>query len=108
MKKKFRYMRLIVFFDLPLETREERRVYSQFRKFLIRNGFYMMQKSVYCKMVLNQSNAIACRQHLKLNSPSNGLIQVLTITENQFVRMEYISGVNKSDVLSDTRKTVIL
>ena len=101
-------MRLIVFFDLPVETAAERRAYSKFRKFLIKNGFYMMQKSVYCKMVLNQSNAVACRQHLKLNRPPDGIVQVLTITEKQFVRIEYISGVDTSDVLSDTRTTIIL
>lgn len=108
MSKKLRCMRIIVFFDLPIETSLDRRVYRKFRKYLIVNGFYMMQKSVYCKMVLNQGNAIACRQQLKLNRPANGLVQVLTITENQFVKMEYITGFSCSDVLSDTKPTVIL
>ena len=47
-------MRVIVFFDLPTLTSENRREYTKFRKFLIKNGFLMMQESVYTKMALNQ------------------------------------------------------
>ena len=46
-------MRVLVLFDLPVETAADRRAYTQFRKFLIRNGFIMMQESVYSKIVQN-------------------------------------------------------
>ena len=43
-------MRVIVFFDLPVDTLEHKRAYRKFRKFLIEKGFLMMQESVYCSM----------------------------------------------------------
>lgn len=48
-------MRVLIFFDLPMETAKERKIYSKFRKFLINEGFIMMQKSVYTKLALNNS-----------------------------------------------------
>ena len=49
----YRYMRLIVFFDLPVLTAANRRDYYLFRKYLIKSGFLMMQESVYSKLVQN-------------------------------------------------------
>ena len=46
-------MRVLVFFDLPVITAENRRAYVKFRKFLLKNGFLMLQESVYCKLALN-------------------------------------------------------
>ena len=51
----YRYMRLLVFFDLPTITSLDKKEYRQFRKFLIKDGFIMMQESVYSKLALNQS-----------------------------------------------------
>ena len=48
----YRFMRVIVFFDLPTETTEDKANYRQFRKALIRNGFLMMQESVYCRLLI--------------------------------------------------------
>ena len=50
-------MRVMVFFDLPVGTTAERREYARFRKGLIRDGFVMMQESVYCKLALNPTVA---------------------------------------------------
>ena len=49
----YRYMRVIVFFDLPSVTVAERKEYLRFRKFLLSDGYIMMQESVYCKLALN-------------------------------------------------------
>lgn len=46
-------MRVLVFFDLPVVKSEHRRAYARFRKFLLKNGFMMLQESVYCKLALN-------------------------------------------------------
>lgn len=46
-------MRIIVFFDLPTLTSTQQKTYRDFRKFLIKNGFYMMQESVYCRIQTN-------------------------------------------------------
>lgn len=104
----YRYMRIIVFFDLPVNTSEERREYRRFRKFLIANGFMMMQESVYCKLALNQTAADAVTANVKRNKPESGIVQLLTVTEKQFSRMEFITGEYKSNVLDTSDRLVIL
>ena len=101
-------MRLVVFFDLPVETLENRRDYRKFRRMLIKNGFLMLQESVYCRMVLNQNVAAAVTNTIKKNKPPKGLVQILTVTEKQFSKMEFVTGELSSDVISDDRRTVIL
>lgn len=104
----YRYMRVIVMFDLPSVTNSEKREYRKFRKFLMRNGFVMLQESVYVKLALNStaSNAIMC--NIRKNKPLDGLVQMITITEKQFAKMEYIIGMSKSDTLcSDERLTIL-
>ena len=84
----YRYMRLLVLFDLPVTTTEERREYTKFRKYLIKSGFMMFQESVYC--------------------PPAGIVSLLCITEKQFADMEYITGEFVSDVIDSDERLVIL
>ena len=49
----YNFVRLILFFDLPMTTKKERKIYANFRKYLIKNGYMMMQFSVYCKIYRN-------------------------------------------------------
>ena len=107
-KVSYRFMRVIVFFDLPTITLEDKRNYRQFRKHLIKNGFIMLQESVYCKMALNQSIVRSISENLKKNKPASGLVQVLCITEKQFTKMEFISGEFHSEVLDTDERLVIL
>ncbi|MFR1757209.1 MAG: CRISPR-associated endonuclease Cas2 [Clostridia bacterium] len=83
-------MRILVFFDLPTETAKDRKNYSQFRKFLIKEGFIMMQESVYAKLVLNNSITNSIKDKISKNKPQKGIVQMLIITEKQFNSMEYI------------------
>ena len=99
-------MRLIVFFDLPTETRSNRREYSRFRKFLIKNGFLMIQESVYCKLLLNQSHADTVIRSVKDNRPSDGLVHLLLITEKQFSKMEIIVGQFKTDIVNTDERYI--
>ena len=101
-------MRVIVFFDLPTTTKSERREYAKFRKFLIKSGFMMMQESVYCKIALNAVAADAVIKNVKLNLPSDGLVQLLTVTERQFSRMEVLVGEAHNDVLNSDERLVVL
>ena len=87
---RYRFMRILVFFDLPTETATDRRVYSKFRKFLIKEGFIMMQESVYVKLVLNTSITNSIKDKINKNKPPKGIVQMLVITEKQFNSMEYI------------------
>ena len=87
---RYRFMRILVFFDLPTETAKDRKNYSQFRKFLIKEGFIMMQESVYAKLVLNNSITNSTKDKISKNKPQKGIVQMLIITEKQFNSMEYI------------------
>lgn len=103
----YRFMRVIVFFDLPTLTSENRKEYARFRKFLIKNGFLMMQESVYTKMALNQTAASSVVESVRKNKPAQGIVQMMTVTEKQFNRMEYVCGNFKSEVLSSDERLVI-
>ena len=78
-----RVMRVIVFFDLPITTIQGIRAYTKFRRFLLKDGFIMMQESVYSKLAQNQLAANSLISHIRKNSPDEGLIQILTVTEKQ-------------------------
>ena len=101
-------MRIIVFFDLPTETKEDLRNYRRFRKSLIKKGFCMMQESVYSKLALNQTVAGAVVTAVKNNKPKDGLVQLLVVTEKQFAKMEYICGERTSSIIDSDDKLVIL
>lgn len=101
-------MRIIVFFDLPTETAADRREYRTFRKLLIKNGFVMMQESVYCRMVLNGSVQKSVFDVIRKNKPKKGIVQILTVTEKQFASMAYITGASKTDVIDTDERLVIL
>lgn len=94
-------------FDLPILTYAEQKAYRNFRKYLIQEGFLMLQNSVYSKLVLNESSARFVIDALKKNKPQKGLVCVLKITEAQYARMEYIVGEHVSDVV-DTEENVVI
>lgn len=101
-------MRILVFFDLPVLTDKNRKDYRDFRKFLIKSGFLMMQESVYCKLVQNSTVADAVMENVKRHKPNAGLVQLLRVTEKQYSKMEYIVGVNASNILDSDERLVIL
>ncbi len=104
----YRFMRVIVMFDLPTLTAEHRRNYAKFRRELIKNGFVMMQESVYTRMLLTPSAQNAVYELIRKIKPDEGLVQVLTITEKQFARMEYMTGEYKNDVIDSDERLIIL
>ncbi|MDY4611077.1 MAG: CRISPR-associated endonuclease Cas2 [Sphaerochaetaceae bacterium] len=104
----FRFMRILVFFDLPVLSSQQRKQYTKFRKHLVKSGFFMMQESVYSKLVLNATAAENVRENIRKNKPTEGLIQILTITEKQFARMEFLIGSTQTEILNDTNRLVIL
>lgn len=104
----YRYMRIIVMFDLPVTTEAYRKAYAAFRKYLIKSGFCMMQESVYSKIAPNGTSADAVIDNIRKNKPSEGLVQVLKVTEKQYSKMEYIVGKNNSDVLDSDERIVFL
>lgn len=101
-------MRIIVMFDLPVLTAEQRREYMRFRKFLIKSGFLMMQESIYCKLALNGTAANAIVESVRKNKPLEGLVQLLAVTEKQYAKMEFIIGTVSHEVLDSDERLVIL
>lgn len=91
-KARVRYMRLLVFFDLPVESAMQKKHYRLFRKWLVSEGYLKLQQSVYAKMVINEGAAGAAIMRLRKNRPPEGLVQVLRVTERQYATMDYIVG----------------
>ena len=104
----YRYMRIVVFFDLPVLTESNRKDYRTFRKYLIKSGFMMVQESVYCKLAQNSSVADAAVENIKKNKPHEGLVQVLRVTEKQYNKMDFIVGERTGDVLASDERLIIL
>ena len=101
-------MRIVVFFDLPVITASQRKTYRTFRKYLVKNGFLMMQESVYCKLAQNSSVGETIIENIRKNRPTEGLVQVLKVTEKQYGKMEYIIGESSNEVLNTDQRLVIL
>ena len=99
-------MRMLLMFDMPTETVDERKVYRKFRKFLINEGFIMHQFSVYSKLLLNNSASNAMLDRLKANNPKKGNITLLTVTEKQFARMIYLNG-QRDDSIGNTDSRIV-
>ncbi len=104
----YRYMRVIVFFDLPTITTKDRREYRRFRNFLINEGFVMMQESIYSKIALNNTTAGFIKSKVRKNKVKGGLIQLMVVTEKQFSSIEYVAGENPSKVVENTDRMVVL
>ena len=104
----FRFMRVIVFFDLPVISNTEKRNYRYFRKFLIKSGFVMKQQSVYSKIVLNPTAAQTVKSSVRSNSPPSGLVEMLTVTEKQYANIEFIVGQHSSEYINTAERLLIL
>lgn len=101
-------MRLIVFFDLPMNTNKDLVEYRNFRRFLLKNGFIMMQESVYSRLVLNNNSSSLLKKQIIKNLPKGGLIQLLQITEKQFASIEYLRGKSRSNVIDSNERIIML
>lgn len=101
-------MRILVLFDLPVTTATQIREYTKFRKYLLKSGFVMLQESVYSKLALNTTVAQRIEENVRKNTPEEGLVQMLMITEKQYNRMEILVGESNSEVLQSDERMVIL
>ncbi len=101
-------MRVLVMFDLPVDTVEDRKEYRTFRKYLIKSGYLMLQESVYCKLAQNPTAADTLLLNIKKNRPKSGLVQVLRVTEKEYSKMEYVVGEASSEIITDDRRLLII
>lgn len=103
-----RFMRMILFFDLPSTTNKDVREYTRFVKYIQKNGFVRMQESVFTKLALNQSIVNSIMTDINKHLPPEGVISVLTITENQFMSIDHLIGEISTDVVVTEEKVVKL
>ncbi len=85
-------MRLLVFFDLPVVEPEDRKTYQKFRKFLLDDGYNMLQFSVYCRIVNGEDAVDKHFNRLQQNLPAKGSVRFLQITDKQYGQMKFLVG----------------
>ena len=85
-------MRVICMFDLPMDTAKEKRIYQLFRKGLIKEGFVMMQYSVYVRTCPTREYAKRLEKRVEGIAPEKGNVRLLTVTEKQYTDMKIIVG----------------
>lgn len=103
-----RFMRLLVMFDLPVTSSEERKAATQFRKFLLNDGYYMMQYSVYIRICNGNEAAQKHLGRLKDMIPSEGAVRALLITEKQYEAMKILCGDKNSDFDKNAPQQTVL
>lgn len=100
-----KFMRILVFFDLPVVTTKERKAAAKFRKFLLKDGYHMIQWSVYSR-ICNGTDAVAMhKSRLNQNLPERGSVRMLTLTEKQYESIEVLLGEKTFD---DTPESIEL
>ncbi len=88
----YRAVWIIAMFDLPTDTQRARREYTQFRKSLLKDGFSMLQYSVYVRHCASEENAEVHYNRIKGFLPGDGEVRLVTITDKQFGRMQSFWG----------------
>ncbi len=88
----YRCMWLLAMFDLPVETAENKRDYVRFRRALLKDGFMMLQFSVYARFIPSEEAAEAHRRTIRQVIPPLGEVRLIAVTDHQFGRMEVFYG----------------
>lgn len=83
---------LIALFDLPTDTPEARRAYTDFRKRLLKSGFTMLQYSVYARYCPGEEKAKVHRKRIQQALPPDGEVRVMSLTDVQFGKMKVFHG----------------
>lgn len=85
-------MWVMVLFDLPTETRAERKAATKFRKTLLEDGFGMFQFSIYTRFCPSRENAEVHKRRIKKSLPKKGKVAIFHITDKQFGMIEIFYG----------------
>lgn len=94
----YRVMWVMVFFDLPTNTKKEIKAAQEFRKRLICDGFIMFQFSVYLRHCASSENADVHIRRTKSFLPPKGKVGILRITDKQFGMMELYDSQNSESL----------
>ncbi len=99
-----RCMRVMVFFDLPVKSKKDRKAYTDFRRDLLKMGFTMVQYSIYSRTVKNSDDAVKYENLVEKIVPPNGAVRMMTVTEKQYASIRILAGERmKSENLLDTK-----
>jgi len=85
----YRIMWIFVLFDLPTETKTQRKEYSEFRKFLLNEGFSMMQFSVYMRHCISREFMESKLKRLETKLPRYGNVTIMEVTDKQFSMIKH-------------------
>lgn len=91
-------MWLFAMFDLPMDKPQLRREYAQFRKALLKEGFSMLQYSVYVHYVPSEEAETVYRRRVSRALPSHGQVRIVSVTDRQFEKMEVYVGQKRERV----------
>jgi len=89
---KYKVMWILVFFDLPTETKQDKKNYTRFRDKLLEDGFTMFQFSIYLRHCPSRENMDTHVKRIKKSLPPNGKVGILSVTDKQFGDMELFNG----------------
>lgn len=101
-------MRILLIYDLPMNEEKDRKIYQKFHRDVLSLGFYMLQFSVYTKVI--QNDTTFKQQYAKLEKiiPMKGSVIILKVTEKQYQDMIYLTGEkNKFDMLVGGKELVV-
>jgi len=87
-------MWILVHFDLPTETKTDKKNYAKFRKRIMADGFTMFQFSMYIRHCSSKENTEVHIKRVKAILPPKGHVGILTITDKQFGMMEIFRGID--------------
>lgn len=104
----YRFMRMVLFFDLPSISKKDQREYRIFVKFIKSIGFSMFQESVYTKLCLDETVVKSIMSKLKNNLPNDGFVSMITLTEKQFSSIEILVGQLDTDVILSDESVIKL
>jgi len=102
-----KFMWIFVFFDLPTSTKKEKRDYTDFRRFLLKDGFMMMQFSVYSRICRGDDSVEMHKKRVKEHLPQKGHIRMISITDLQYSKMETLVGEKKEEEKLETKQLLL-
>lgn len=109
MKNRNHFMRLVLFFDLPVETSTQRKNYRKFVKWLTTEGYIRIQYSVYAKLCINNDSAETASKKVFHNCPAEGDIRFMVITEKQYQKIANVHHTHslQESITNDNRIIVV-
>lgn len=103
----YKFMWIMVLFDLPTTTPEDRRYYTQFRDYLLDHGFEMAQFSVYVKHANGKDAINAIIRKVELAVPPQGKVDILQFTDKQYENIVCLRGQRRTDSLKNPEQLLL-